>query len=312
MRTLVGLGALEAPRRGSAITIGTFDGVHLGHRMLMTQAIQKASEFGGASVVLTWDRHPAQTLRPDKVPPLLSSPERKTELIDAMGVDLLAVLPFDEELSHQAPEAFVRDVLVKGLGARYVIVGHDWRFGHRAAGDADLLRQLGRDLGFEVMGAELQEVAGDAVSSSRVRRAITAGEMELARDLLARPFDVDGVVVAGAARGKSLGFPTANLDVDPRLARPPRGVYAGVAWVAGTAYATAVNVGVNPTFGGEVTSSPLLIEAYILDFDRDIYGETVRLEFWSRLRDEERFDSVDDLVAQMRADVEATRGLVRL
>jgi len=312
VRILVGRDALVPPVGGSAVTIGTFDGVHLGHRALMARAIADAAGFGGASVVLTWDRHPAATLRPDRVPPLLASPERKVELIEEMGVDVLAVLPFDEELSHQAPEAFVGDVLVKGLGAGAVIVGHDWRFGHRAKGDVDLLAQLGRELGFEVAGAELQEVGGEPVSSSRVRRVVAAGDMESARDLLGRPFDVDGVVVRGAARGKGLGFPTANLEVDPQLARPPRGVYAGVAHLAGRAYAAAVNVGVNPTFGGEVDTSPLLIEAYILDFESDIYGEVVRLEFWSRLRDELRFDSVQDLVTQMGADVEATRRLVPL
>ena len=309
MRTMVGLNSLEPAERGSVVTVGTFDGVHLGHRGLIARTIEKAEELDAESIALTWDRHPAETLRPDKVPPLLSTPERKSELLEDTGVDGVALLPFDKELSLMSAEDFVRDVLVRGLGTRSVLVGHDWRFGHKARGDVPLLTDLGRELGFEVEGVDLQTVAGEPVTSSRARKAVTAGDMELARVLLGRPFDVDGVVVRGASRGKGLGYPTANLDVEVVIARPPIGIYAGVARVGDRRVAAAISIGVSPTFGGEAGKSPVTIEAYLLDFDDEIYDQTVRLEFWKRLRDELKFDSVEALVAQMDEDVALTREL---
>lgn len=310
MKKIVGLDALEPQPGGSVVTIGTFDGLHLGHRNLVARAMDMAADIAATSVVITWDRHPAATLRPDKMPALISSQERKIELIEEMGVDLVVVLPFDERLSHLSPEDFARQVLTAGLDTRHVFVGHDWRFGYRAAGDVELLGSLGSSLGFGVDGVGLQTVAGEAVSSSRVRKAIADGDMVSARALLGRPFDVDGKVVRGASRGKGLGFPTANLEVEPELARPPIGVYAGLGQVNGSKHAAAINIGVNPTFGGERGSSPVNIEAYLLDFSSEIYDETVRLEFWRRLRDEKKFDSVDELVEQMRRDVEETRSLI--
>ena len=306
---MVGLDSLERSERGSVVTVGTFDGVHLGHRGLIARTIEKAEELGAESIALTWDRHPAETLRPDKAPPLLSTPERKRELLEETGVDALAILPFDKELSLMSAEDFVRDVLVRGLGTRSVLVGHDWRFGHKARGDVPLLTELGLDLGFEVEGVDLQTVAGEPVTSSRARKAITGGDMELARVLLGRPFDVDGVVVRGASRGKGIGYPTANLDVEPAIARPPIGIYAGVARVGDRRISAAISIGVSPTFGGEPGKSPVTIEAYLLDFNEEIYDQTVRLEFWKRLRDELKFDSVDALVAQMDEDVALTREL---
>ena len=309
MRTMVGLDSLEPSERGSVVTVGTFDGVHLGHRGLIARTIEKAEELGAESVALTWDRHPAETLRPDKAPPLLSTPERKRELLEETGVNAVAILPFDKEFSLMSAEDFVRDVLVQGLGTRSVLVGHDWRFGHKARGDVPLLTELGRELGFEVEGVDLQTVSGEPVTSSRARKAITGGDMEMARVLLGRPFDVDGVVVRGASRGKGIGYPTANLDVEAAIARPPIGIYAGVARVGDRRVSAAINIGVSPTFGGEPGKSPVTIEAYLLDFNEEIYDQTVRLEFWKRLRDELKFDSVDALVAQMDQDVALTREL---
>ena len=310
MKTFVGVDALEAPSEGSAVTIGTFDGVHLGHRALIARTIADARSRGLKSVILTWDRHPAATLRPDKLPPLLTTPERKIELLSERGADVLAVLPFDEELSKWEPEKFVGEVLVKGLGARAIVVGNDWRFGRKAAGDVPLLTELGRDLGFDVDGVDLEEVGAEAVSSSRVRAAVTSGDVELAGRLLARPFDLDGMVVHGDDRGKDLGFPTANVDLAPELAHPARGVYAGRARVRDTWYVAATNVGVNPTFGGDPDTSPLRVESYLLDFDDDIYSEPIRVEFWKRLRDEVKFETVAELIEQMKRDVDATRELV--
>jgi riboflavin kinase / FMN adenylyltransferase len=308
MRTMVG--HLDTPEGGSVITIGTFDGVHLGHRGLIMRAIEHARELSATAVALTWDRHPAATLRPDKTPPLLSSAERKIELLSDTGVDVAAILAFDEDFSRRSPEEFIEETLVRDLSARAVYVGHDWRFGHKAAGTVDLLREHGERAGFAVHGVELQQVAGAPVSSSRVRAAIGDGDMELARVLLGRPYDVDGIVVRGAARGKELGFPTANLEVESSLARPPLGVYAGLAHVGERRRAAAISVGVNPTFGGEVGRSPVTIEAFLLDFSAEIYGETVRLEFWRRLRDELRFESVEALIEQMHQDVSDTRATV--
>lgn len=310
MRKIVGLDALEPQPGGSVVTIGTFDGLHLGHRNLVARVMDKAVDTGATSAVITWDRHPAATLRPDKTPPLISNQGRKIELLEEMGVDVAVVLPFDEHLSHLSPEEFARGVLAAGLDTRHVYVGHDWRFGHKAAGDVPLLASLGNELGFEVEGVGLQTVAGEAVSSSRVRKAIAEGDMTSARALLGRPFDLDGVVVRGAARGKGLGFPTANLDAEPDLARPPIGVYAGLARVNGFKYPAAINIGVNPTFGGERETSPVNIEAYLLDFENEIYGQTLRLEFWQRLRDEQKFDSAEALVEQMHRDVAETRRIV--
>lgn len=321
MKTFVGVDALEAPPQGSAITIGTFDGVHLGHRALIARTIADATPRGLTSVILTWDRHPAATLRPDKMPPLLTTPERKIELLSERGADVLAVLPFDDELSKWEPEKFVGEVLVKGLGARAIVVGSDWRFGRKAAGDVALLTELGRDLGFDVDGVNLEEVGEEAVSSSRVRAAVEAGEVELAERLLARPFDLDGIVVHGDDRGKDLGFPTANVDLAPELAHPARGVYAGRARVGRKPntgaggwttdwHPAAINIGVNPTFGGDPDTNPLRVESYILDFDDDIYDEPIRIEFWKRLRDELKFETVAELIAQMERDVDATRTLI--
>ena len=304
---VVGIDALAAPPNGSAITIGTFDGVHLGHRALIALTIAEARTRDLTPVVLTWDRHPAATLRPDVAPPMLTSPERKVELLRETGPDVVAVLPFDVPLSRREPESFVEDVLVKGLGARLVLVGEGWRFGRGRAGTVDLLTELGRDLGFEARGVTLEEVGGEAASSSRVRKAVTSGDLVLAERLLGRPFDLDGVVEHGDARGAGLGFPTANVAIDPSIASPPVGVYAGRARVTGSWFPAATNVGVNPTFGG--TGTPR-IETYLVGFDGDLYGQALRVEFWARLRDEKRFDSVDELVEQMGRDVEATKALV--
>jgi riboflavin kinase / FMN adenylyltransferase len=310
VRAFVGVDALEADPRGSAVTIGTFDGVHVGHRALLARAQEAARELGCTSVAVTWDRHPAETLRPDKVPPLLTSSDRKVELLRECGIDVVAVLPFDEELSTRPPERFVEEVLVAGLGARHVVVGKDWRFGHRAAGDVALLAEIGRETGFDVEARELVEVSGEPASSSRTRRAVAEGELELARLLLGRPFDVDAEVIRGDDRGKTLGFPTANLARAPGGVLPPRGIYAGRARAAGSWYPAAISIGVNPTFGGEVGVSPVRVEAHLIDFSGDLYGELLRLEFWSRLRDELAFESIDELVAQMQSDVEATRTVV--
>jgi riboflavin kinase/FMN adenylyltransferase len=309
VKSVVGRSNLE-PRRGPvAVTIGTFDGVHVGHRSLIEKSKAVGSELGIESAVLTWDRHPTETLRPDKVPPLLTTQERKVELIEETGTDLLVVLEFDKELSTWPPERFVEEILVKGLQARAVIVGEGWRFGRRASGDIALLEKLSAEGGYETHPAPLTLVEGEPASSSRARAAVQSGDMRLAWSLLGRPFDIESEVVRGDDRGRGLGWPTANLYPEPKIARPPRGVYAGRARLKGDSYQAAINVGVNPTFGGDPGSTPVRVEAYLLDFDGDLYGKRVAVEFHQRLRDELAFDSAEELSEQIARDVEATRRL---
>lgn len=325
MKTYYGIDTLEPPSNGAVATIGTFDGVHLGHQALIARAFSEAADRGASSAIVTWDRHPAATLRPDKMPPLLCSPERKIELLSERGTDILAVVPFDDELSQWPAERFVEDVLVRGLAVRCVVVGEDWRFGKGRTGNVELLTEMGKSLGFDVVGMGLQEAGDEPVTSSRIRKLTGAGDLDGAAALLGRRFDLDGVVVHGDDRGKSLGFPTANVALPPGLAHPPRGVYAGRARVGGDAtmlppeegdpaprgwYRAAVNIGVNPTFGGDPDVHPARVEAYLLDLDADIYGAELRVELWSRLRDEEKFDDADALIEQMHKDVEKTRELI--
>lgn len=313
MTVVNGLEDLRRRAVRSAVSVGTFDGVHVGHRALIAGAVADSERRTIKSAIVTWDRHPAVVLRPERVPPMITSIARKIELLEETGADLIVVLPFDEEFAQWPPERFARDVLADGLNAASVFVGRGWRFGHKAAGDLALLTELGRSLDFDVTGVDLEQVGNSPVSSSRVRKLIAGGDVDETRLLLARPFDYDGVVQRGEDRGKSLGFPTANVPLAPGLVAPARGVYAGRARVGGHEgmwHAAAINVGVNPTFGGDPETTPPLIEAYLLDFDQDLYGQSLRVEFHSRLRNEERFASAEALIGQMERDVEQTRRII--
>jgi riboflavin kinase/FMN adenylyltransferase len=310
VKELVDLKSLGSFAGDASVTIGTFDGVHVGHRALIARTVERARENGSSAVAVTWDRHPMHTLRPDRVPPLLSLQDRKMELLRETDLDVVVVLAFDRELSSWAPERFVSDILVDGLGARHVVVGEGWRFGHKAAGDTDLLSKLGEESGFTVEPMPLAEAEGGPVSSTRIRQAVAAGDLRLVRSLLGRPFDIDGEVIPGDDRGTSLGYPTANIDPDGSLALPPQGIYAGRGRASDEWHPAAIDVGVNPTFGGDPERTPLRIEPYLLDFEGDLYGRVLRVEFWERLRDELRFASVEELVAQMAKDVGATRRIV--
>jgi riboflavin kinase/FMN adenylyltransferase len=272
------------PRR---LAVGEFDGVHLGHREVID----------GSDTVLTFEPHPLQVIRPEAAPKLLTSLDAKAELIASLGVQELAVIPFDDGFAHQSPADFIDRVIVERLGATHVSVGENFRFGHRAAGDAAL---LGRDPRFETRVVPLVEVDGEVVSSSHIRALVLAGDVETAGRLLGAPFQMRGEVVTGDRRGRTLGFPTANIVPDEALVCPGHGVYAAFA----DGGCAAVNVGVRPTFG---TGRAVLVEAYLLDRDVDLYGQTLKIEFVARLRGERRFDSVDALVAQMRRDVSETR-----
>jgi len=284
----------DARPRSRNLAIGEFDGVHLGHREVIRSA----------DTVLTFEPHPRTVVAPDSAPKLLTSLATKTDLVASLGVDELVVIPFDGERMAQTAQEFIDHELIERLGAQRVSVGENFRFGNRARGDADLLRAQDA---FETRVVEMVELDGEIISSTHIRGLVAAGDVADAGRFLGAPFHMRGTVAHGDKRGRTLGFPTANLVPDPRLVVPDHGIYACRAQVDGDTYIAAVNVGVRPTFQ---TGRGLLVEAYLLDFDGDIYGQELRLEFLDRLRGEKRFDSVDTLVEQMHRDVEQTRAII--
>jgi riboflavin kinase/FMN adenylyltransferase len=283
------------PSDGRSVAVGTFDGVHLGHREVIA----------GSDTVLTFDPHPVSVVAPQHTPKLLTTPERKAELIASLGVSEMVVIPFDAEFAKRSADEFVADVLVGALGAERVAIGENFRFGHKAQGDPRLLQS---DERFSTTVHPLLEVDGEIVSSSHIRGLVLAGELAEATRLLGAPFQLCGEVSHGDERGRELGFPTANLVPDEAIACPGHGVYACLAngQPIGDRPA-AVSIGVRPTFQ---TGRGELIEAYLLDFDGDLYGQTLCLEFLARLRGERRFDTPEALVEQMHVDVAQTRELV--
>jgi riboflavin kinase/FMN adenylyltransferase len=303
-------GIAELPRAGgpSAVTIGFFDGVHLGHRQVIGRTVDAARDRGLTSVAVTFDRHPREVFSPGREPRLLTTVERKIGLIEAVGVDVLVVLEFTDEFSRWPAEEFVDRVLTDGLNARQVVVGENFTFGYRAAGTVPVLRDMGRERGFEVEGVGLMTLGDRVVSSTSIRQALTEGDLSWPEEALGRRFVLDGHVVRGAGRGTGLGWPTANLQTLPRLLLPGEGVYAGRALHRDSGFRAAINVGTNPTFGQE----PVHLEAFLLDFSGDLVGEPLAIEFWERLRDEVRFESIEELSDQIAADVERTREVVSL
>ncbi len=298
-------------RRPRALALGTFDGVHAGHRAVIRRAISLASERGLTSAVVTFDRHPLSIIDPSRVPRLLTSTEEKVRLIGELQPDELILLPFDEHLAALTPAAFCADLLAQGLQARVVVVGENFNFGAGGAGDAAQLRACGAAHGFDVAICELVTEHGSAISSTRIRRLLHDGELEEVREILGRPPSAAGVVVHGDKRGRMLGVPTANVDVEAGTIFPGRGVYAARVFVAGACYRAAVNIGHNPTFQSrEAPTAHVTVEAFLLGFEGDIYDEEIRLDFLHKIRDERRFDSVGELVAQMRLDIAATASLV--
>jgi riboflavin kinase/FMN adenylyltransferase len=279
------------PRR---VAVGTFDGVHRGHREVIA----------GSDTVVTFEPHPLSVIAPARTPQLLTTLERKAELVAGLGVEELVVVPFDEAFAALTADEFVDVVLAERLGATHVSVGENFRFGHGAEGDADRLAADGR---FETRVMPLLEVDGEVVSSSHIRGLVLGGAVEYADELLGAPFTLTREVVHGDKRGRELGFPTANLLPADGFVTPGHGVYACRATIAsGETYPAATSVGVRPMF---VTGRGELIEAFLLDFDTDLYGQPLRLEFLKRLRGEKRFESVDALVEQMRRDVDQARAI---
>jgi riboflavin kinase / FMN adenylyltransferase len=337
VRRYDGVAAVPAGLGPTVVTVGMFDGVHRGHRALLDRVAAEAAARGVPAAAVTFDRHPLAVLRPGSEPPLLTTLDRKVELLGQAGVEVVLVLAFTPELSQVGAEAFAADVLFDGLGARAVVVGENFRFGHKAAGDPDLLADLGRPRGIEVVAVGLHAHGGQVVSSTRVRAELAAGDVAAAAASLGRPHAVEGVVVAGNRRGGPvLGMPTANLDLPAGIAIPADGVYAGhltdeLPEGSGeprggapvgregsgeprggapvgrpVARPAAVSVGTNPQFGTERRR----VEAHVLDFDGDLYGHRVSVGFAHRLRGQAVFAGVEKLAAQMRADVDQARRLL--
>lgn len=293
---------------GTVVTIGVYDGVHLGHRALIGRVQGMAAELGAATAVVTFDRHPATVVRPESAPKLLTDLPQRLELLESTGVDATLVIHFDEQRAHETAEEFVHEILVGCLHARAVVVGHDFHFGHNRGGNVPMLQAMGADLGFDVLGISLvgDEHDHEVVSSTRVRKLLSSGDVAAAAELLGRPHEVRGTVQDGDKRGRELGFPTANVAVPDDILLPADGIYAG--WYErpnGDIHATAISLGRRPTFYEDAHQS--LLEAYLLDFDGDLYGEPARVRFVARLRGEVKFDSVDALVEQMSRDVADAR-----
>jgi riboflavin kinase/FMN adenylyltransferase len=308
VRRYDGVAALPEDMEPTVVTVGMFDGVHRGHRALLDRVAAEAAARGVPAAAVTFDRHPLAVLRPGGEPPLLTTLDRKVALLGEAGMAVVLVLEFTRELSEVGAEAFATGVLFDGLAARAVVVGENFRFGHRAAGDPALLAALGRPRGIEVVAVPLHAEGGQVVSSTRVRAELDAGDVDAAATSLGRPYAVEGVVVAGDRRGGPLlGVPTANLEVPAGIVIPADGVYAGhlTDLADPIARPAAVSVGTNPQFGTERR-----VEAHVLDFDGDLYGHRVSVGFSHRLRGQATFAGVDELAAQIRADIDQARRLL--
>ena len=312
--------AIVTPDGGTSVALGVFDGLHRGHRKLVKRAVDSARELGASPVLVTFDPHPVEVVRPGTHPLVLTPLDRRAELAGEFGVEAVFALPFDREMASWDPDEFVDRVLVKGLSCRAVTVGGNFTFGRRAAGTPDTLRELGAERGITVNVVDLMESDGETVSSTRIRRLLAESDVAGAAELLGRPHRVCGPVIHGAGRGgRDLGYPTANLNLTEYTAVPADGVYAG--WftvmddgplegsiVPGRRYAAAVSVGTNPTFGDAARS----VEAFVLDEVADLYGRIAAVDFVDHVRSMEKFSSVDELLVAMGRDVDRTRAVLEI
>ena len=312
MQVVTDCSLVPFPGEDAVITIGAYDGLHLGHQTVIAEVVAKAKATGRRSAVVTFDRHPAVIVRPESAPKLLTDHEQRMELLEATGVDAAVVLPFDEAQSREAPLSFIERVLVRCLSTKLIVVGADFHFGRNREGNVDLLRQVGNTYGFEVAPMVLiprADGVDEPVSSTVIRRALAGGNVEMAAAMLTRPFEARGKVVQGDQRGRLLGFPTANVEVPNRICLPADGVYAG--WYErpdGSTHPCAINLGRRPTFYEHADSS--LLEAHLIGFEGDLYGEEAKVRFTNFLRSERKFDGIDALVAQLNADIDHARGLL--
>jgi riboflavin kinase/FMN adenylyltransferase len=312
VQVITDLGRPPWPGERSVLTIGAFDGVHVGHRAVINQVRSLADARGARSVLVTFDRHPATVVRPESAPRLLTDLPTKLELLAQTGLDATVVLTFDEARSHESAHDFVQEVLVSALAARLVVIGEDFHFGRHREGNVTMLRYLGREFDFEVEPVALidrPDGVDEPVSSTAIRRALAGGEVDVAAGLLGHQFEARGLVVLGDQRGRLLGFPTANVEVPNIMCLPADGVYAG--WYARpdrVVHPCAINLGRRPTFYEHADHS--LLEAHLLDFSDDLYGEPARVRFQTFLRSERKFEGIDALVAQLKHDVESTRRIL--
>lgn len=284
-------------------TIGQYDGVHLGHQALVRKTVEQARARNLPSLVLTFDPHPREVLQPGAHPPILTGLKRKAELLDECGVDALCVVPFTRTFAEVSPQAFVHEILIEHLHPTKVNVGANFTFGHKAAGNVQLLAELGQQYGFEVESIGLVIEGGHQISSTYIRSCVAAGEVAEAAAALGRPHRIEGLVVRGDMRGRGIGFPTANLRPPMYTAIPGDGVYAGWLYVRGEARAAAISVGTNPTYSGQERR----VESYLLDFEGDLYGEQVQVDFIERIRPMVAFADPADLIPAIEEDVQRTR-----
>ncbi len=309
MLVVTDLSVAPWPTKRAVVTIGAYDGVHLGHSMVISQVCDEATRLGALSVVVTFDRHPASVVRPQTAPKLLSNPEQKLELLEATGIDVVVVVPFDEEQSKETPVDFVQRILVDALRTQMVIVGSDFHFGHMRQGNVTLLREMGQRHDFTCEPIKLVprgDSIDEPISSTAIRRALAGGEIETAHRLLGRHYEVRGVVVGGDKRGRTIGFPTANVEIPNAMCLPSDGVYAGVyTRPDGSQHACAINLGRRPTFYTNAEHS--LLEAHLLDFTGDLYNETASVQFVAFLRSERQFSGIDELKEQLLLDIEHAR-----
>ncbi len=295
----------------SAVALGVFDGVHLGHIHILNRAKECAERLECAATVVTFDPHPAVVLRPESAPAMLTSISQRLALFEKAGIDRTYVLDFNLEMANWEPEDFVRDVLVEKLQTKVVTAGEDFHFGFGRKGDMERLTEYGEELGFSVETVPMlfQKEKVEPISSTAIRRALAGGEVRLAAEMLGRPYAVEGEVVMGDQRGRQIGFPTANIPVSYDKAWPADGVYAGwFTYEEKTQLPCAINIGRRPTFYEHAEHS--VLEAHILDFDADLYGKFVKVEFFDFIRSERRFKGVDELVVQLKKDVEQIRGIL--
>ena len=312
MRIVTDLTDPPFPGERAVVTIGAYDGVHRGHQAVIAEVRRLAAQANARSVVITFDRHPASVVRPESAPKLLTDLDQKLELLALTGVDATVVVRFDQEQSKEEPLSFAQRVLVDLLGTQAIVVGEDFHFGRGRGGNVATLRELGAEHDFEVHPLDLvprTDGPDEPVSSTAIRRAMAGGQVELASEMLGHVFEARGKVVQGDQRGRLLGFPTANVEVPNAICLPSDGVYAG--WYLrpdGTRQACAINLGRRPTFYEHADSS--LLEAHLLDFAGDLYGEHARVQFTHFLRSERKFDGIDALVAQLKHDIEHARSVL--
>ncbi len=305
MLLITDLNKITTKLTNSIITLGNFDGLHLGHQALIRMVIGRAKEVGGLSLVVTFRPHPLKILAPEKCPPLISIYEEKIKLFEKLGIDVLVKIPFTLSFSSMTPRDFVKNVLCDQLGAKEIFVGYNYRFGKGREGNIQMLRELGKEFGFVVREIEQVSLDGEVISSTRIRGFLKDGDVEHAARLLGRDYAITGVVVKGDGRGKTLGFPTANIASKHAIV-PSDGVYAVRLSARDKCYDGVANIGLRPTFA----KKELAIEVHVFDFDEDLYGEEISIYFIKKIREERKFENIEALIGQINSDIKAAKEIL--